>query len=93
MFIVSSPCHSGNWGGICSKHTTLRNGRASTLNTGLVTVQNYGHSLPSRLVQLTLAHELGHSLGSPVSRHLLLYSQNASFFLMPDPNTLLYTLK
>ncbi|XP_024909927.1 disintegrin and metalloproteinase domain-containing protein 10 isoform X1 [Cynoglossus semilaevis] len=56
---------AGNWGGICSEYTTLRNGQMSTLNTGLVTVQNYGQFLPARLVQLTLAHELGHSLGSP----------------------------
>ncbi|XP_041647789.1 disintegrin and metalloproteinase domain-containing protein 10 [Cheilinus undulatus] len=56
---------SGNWGGICSKLTTLRNGKTSTLNTGLVTIQNYGHYPPPRHVQLTLAHELGHSLGSP----------------------------
>ncbi|XP_077464390.1 disintegrin and metalloproteinase domain-containing protein 10 [Stigmatopora argus] len=56
---------AGNWGGICSQHTTLRNGRTSTLNTGLITIQNYGQFLPPRHVQLTLAHELGHSLGSP----------------------------
>lgn len=68
MFIRSSVCASGNWGGICSQPTTLRNGRTSTLNTGLVTIQNYGQLLPPRHVQLTLAHELGHSLGSPVSR-------------------------
>ncbi|XP_057696489.1 disintegrin and metalloproteinase domain-containing protein 10 [Corythoichthys intestinalis] len=55
----------GNWGGICSQQTTLRNGRTSTLNTGLITIQNYGQFLPPRHVQLTLAHELGHSLGSP----------------------------
>ncbi|XP_029987158.1 disintegrin and metalloproteinase domain-containing protein 10 [Sphaeramia orbicularis] len=56
---------AGNWGGICSRYTTLRDGRSSTLNTGLITIQNYGQFLPSRQVQLTLAHELGHSLGSP----------------------------
>ncbi|KAM4629073.1 disintegrin and metalloproteinase domain-containing protein 10 [Polymixia lowei] len=55
----------GNWGGICSKHTSLRDGRDSSLNTGLVTLQNYGQYLPPRHVQLTLAHELGHSLGAP----------------------------
>lgn len=67
MFMPSSVCTPGNWGGICSQLTTLRNGRTSTLNTGLITVQNYGQLLPPRHVQLTLAHELGHSLGSPVS--------------------------
>ncbi|XP_061539640.1 disintegrin and metalloproteinase domain-containing protein 10 isoform X1 [Phycodurus eques] len=56
---------AGNWGGVCSQYTTLRNGRPSTLNTGLVTIQNYGQFLPPRHVQLTFAHELGHSLGSP----------------------------
>lgn len=58
---------AGNWGGICSKYMKLRNGQFSTLNTGLVTIQNYGQFLPPRQVQLTLAHELGHSLGAPVS--------------------------
>ncbi|XP_015249892.1 PREDICTED: disintegrin and metalloproteinase domain-containing protein 10-like [Cyprinodon variegatus] len=56
---------AGNWGGICSQYTGLRNGRMSTLNTGLITIQNYGQFQPPRQVQLTLAHELGHSLGSP----------------------------
>uniref|UniRef100_A0A667YND6 ADAM10 endopeptidase n=1 Tax=Myripristis murdjan TaxID=586833 RepID=A0A667YND6_9TELE len=60
---------AGNWGGICSKYTTLRDGRNSSLNTGLITIQNYGYFLPPRHVQLTLAHELGHSLGSPVSNN------------------------
>ncbi|XP_072295606.1 disintegrin and metalloproteinase domain-containing protein 10 [Eucyclogobius newberryi] len=55
----------GNWGGICSGYMKLRNGQYSTLNTGLVTIQNYGQFLPPRQVQLTLAHELGHSLGAP----------------------------
>ncbi len=69
MFISSSVCTLGNWGGICSQQTTLHNGQTSTLNTGLVTIQNYGQFLPPRHVQLTFAHEIGHSLGSPVSRH------------------------
>uniref|UniRef100_A0A8D0CU32 Si:ch1073-396h14.1 n=1 Tax=Sander lucioperca TaxID=283035 RepID=A0A8D0CU32_SANLU len=56
---------NGNWGGICSQQTTLHKGQTSSLNTGLVTIQNYGQFLPPRHVQLTFAHELGHSLGSP----------------------------
>ncbi|KAJ0065172.1 hypothetical protein NL108_005656, partial [Boleophthalmus pectinirostris] len=56
---------NGNWGGICSGYMQLRNGQYSTLNTGLVTIQNYGQYLPLPQVQLTLAHELGHSLGAP----------------------------
>ncbi|XP_043577525.1 disintegrin and metalloproteinase domain-containing protein 10-like [Chiloscyllium plagiosum] len=42
-------------GGICS----------SSLNTGLITVRKYGSQLPLRTIHLVLAHELGHSLGSP----------------------------
>ncbi|XP_060701984.1 disintegrin and metalloproteinase domain-containing protein 10-like isoform X1 [Hemiscyllium ocellatum] len=42
-------------GGICS----------SSLNTGLITARKYGSQLPLRMIHLVLAHELGHSLGSP----------------------------
>uniref|UniRef100_H3BF63 ADAM10 endopeptidase n=1 Tax=Latimeria chalumnae TaxID=7897 RepID=H3BF63_LATCH len=55
----------GNAGGICSKYQFLRDNSKATLNTGVVTLQNYGRYLPTRLVHLTLAHELGHSLGAP----------------------------
>ncbi|KAK1806063.1 hypothetical protein P4O66_013107, partial [Electrophorus voltai] len=54
-----------DWGGICSKHIQLKDGRTSSMNTGLVTLKNFGRYLPPKFVQLTLAHELGHSLGAP----------------------------
>ncbi|KAG7487946.1 hypothetical protein MATL_G00028840 [Megalops atlanticus] len=55
----------GNSGGICSEYVRMQDGKNSTLNTGLITLQNYGHYLSQRHVHLTFAHELGHSLGAP----------------------------
>uniref|UniRef100_A0A3B3SBC5 Disintegrin and metalloproteinase domain-containing protein 10-like n=1 Tax=Paramormyrops kingsleyae TaxID=1676925 RepID=A0A3B3SBC5_9TELE len=55
----------GNVGGICSQATKMQDGAMTTLNTGLITLQNYGRYLTPWHVQLTLAHELGHSLGAP----------------------------
>ncbi|XP_072100121.1 disintegrin and metalloproteinase domain-containing protein 10 isoform X1 [Mobula birostris] len=45
----------GTSAGICSP----------THNTGLITLQKYGVHIPLKLIHITLAHELGHSLGSP----------------------------
>ena len=56
-------------GGICSKFTTYNdNGspRDKSLNTGIVTLQNYGERVPKLMSQLTLAHEVGHNFGSNV---------------------------
>ncbi|CAM5125893.1 unnamed protein product [Natator depressus] len=55
---------AGDLGGICSKHRKFRDKEVS-LNTGLITVQKYGQYLPPRILHITLAHELGHSLGAP----------------------------
>ncbi|XP_044514421.1 disintegrin and metalloproteinase domain-containing protein 10-like [Gracilinanus agilis] len=55
---------AGDLGGICSKHRKFQ-GTLRSLNTGLITIQKYGHYLPPRIVHIALAHELGHSLGAP----------------------------
>ena len=44
-------------GGICS----------ASLNTGIVTLLNFGQRVPENINQLTFAHELGHNFGSGVS--------------------------
>ncbi|XP_072458012.1 disintegrin and metalloproteinase domain-containing protein 10-like [Notamacropus eugenii] len=54
---------AGDLGGICSKHRKFQ-GTLRSLNTGLITIQKYGHYLPPRIIHITLAHELGHSLGA-----------------------------
>ncbi|KAM5194678.1 disintegrin and metalloproteinase domain-containing protein 10-like isoform 2-T2 [Mantella aurantiaca] len=57
---------SGNLGGICSKYAKMQNStEKASLNTGVVTIQKYGQYLPPRVIHITLAHELGHSMGSP----------------------------
>ncbi|KAM3939980.1 disintegrin and metalloproteinase domain-containing protein 10-like [Leptodactylus fuscus] len=57
----------GNLGGICSKFSKLQDAPDTdgSLNTGIITIQKYGQYLPPRLIHITLAHELGHSMGSP----------------------------
>ena len=47
---------SGANGGICSR----------SLNTGIVTLLNYGRRVPEGVSHLTFAHELGHNFGSQV---------------------------
>lgn len=37
------------------------------MNTGIVTFENYGTTVPSRVSHITFTHEVGHNFGSPVS--------------------------
>lgn len=56
-------------GGICSNHANFTTGRltqAKSLNTGIVTLQNYQKRIPPLVSKLTFAHELGHNFGSQV---------------------------
>ncbi|XP_067941797.1 disintegrin and metalloproteinase domain-containing protein 10-like isoform X2 [Watersipora subatra] len=54
-------------GGICSQYTTYsENGspRKKSLNTGIVTIKNYGERVPVLMSQITFAHEIGHNFGA-----------------------------
>ena len=56
----------GSVGGICEKFTRI-NGQLKSLNSGIVTIVNYVREVPQLIVQLTLAHEIGHNFGSQVN--------------------------
>ncbi|KPM04306.1 Kuzbanian-like protein [Sarcoptes scabiei] len=55
-----------NAGGVCEKNGHYR-GSLKSLNTGIVTLLNYGKHVPPIVSHVTLAHEIGHNFGSPVS--------------------------
>ena len=56
-------------GGVCSKFspdpTSPTGGRSR--NIGFVSFSNEGRPLPEQVTKLIFIHEIGHSLGSPVS--------------------------
>ena len=56
----------GNAGGICQTSVTL-SARVMSLNTAIVTFQNYGATVARPVSVITVTHEIGHSFGSPVS--------------------------
>ena len=54
-------------GGICEEQATFTDGVQRTLNTGIVTLLNYGRRVPTGVTTITFAHEAGHNFGSEVS--------------------------
>jgi len=58
---------TGSSGGICEKSKLYSDGKKKSLNTGIITVQNYASHVPPKVSHITFAHEVGHNFGSPVS--------------------------
>ncbi|KAJ8249170.1 hypothetical protein GJAV_G00231920 [Gymnothorax javanicus] len=56
---------SGSSGGICEKSKMYSDGKRKSLNTGIITVQNYASHVPPKVSHITFAHEVGHNFGSP----------------------------
>ncbi|XP_042264262.1 disintegrin and metalloproteinase domain-containing protein 10 [Thunnus maccoyii] len=56
---------SGSSGGICEKNKMYSDGKRKSLNTGIITVQNYASHVPPKVSHITFAHEVGHNFGSP----------------------------
>ena len=67
-----SPC-AGASGGICERWKEYQEAHQrvhKSLNTGIVTLINYGTPVPPKVSTLTFAHEVGHNFGSPVSHQI-----------------------
>ena len=59
-------------GGVCARfHEVLEDGKVEwqSHNTGVINFAYNNRELPSQVAKLALAHEIGHSLGSPVSSY------------------------
>lgn len=61
---------TGSSGGICERYKAYSESDGTvykSLNTGIVTLLNYGARMPTMISTLTFSHEVGHNFGSPVS--------------------------
>ncbi|XP_052457946.1 disintegrin and metalloproteinase domain-containing protein 10 isoform X1 [Carassius gibelio] len=56
---------TGSSGGICEKYRQYTDKKMKSLNTGIITVQNYASHVPPKVSHITFAHEVGHNFGSP----------------------------
>lgn len=67
MFLSSSLADKG---GICAEYATFSSARGDSvrksLNTGIITLQNYQKPVPTQVSYLTFAHEIGHNFGAEV---------------------------
>ena len=52
-------------GGVCEQNREIE-GKRKSLNTGIVTLQNAGYPVSSKVSEITFAHELGHNFGAEV---------------------------
>ena len=57
----------GNRGGICERSPVQLQTGSRYLNTAIVTFINFGRQQPRSVSVVTIAHQLGHNFGSPVS--------------------------
>ncbi|MGH0135469.1 UNVERIFIED_CONTAM: hypothetical protein FKN15_006441 [Acipenser sinensis] len=63
--ITSTVSAASSSGGICEKSKLYSDGKKKSLNTGIITVQNYASHVPPKVSHITFAHEVGHNFGSP----------------------------